>query len=130
MRTVLKTGAWALVAASIAWTTVPDAATAVSVPLNCSRGPSGQRCELLVTVPVSVEAGATFKVRFDGKNSGRISHTGLNYIHHMTTEVLVPANASYVEGSARVKGTRDGGMIIQTVGAHEGDQGAFGRFVN
>ncbi|MBI5537254.1 MAG: hypothetical protein HY898_31320 [Deltaproteobacteria bacterium] len=98
----MKSGSAAVIVASVAWTTVPEAATAVSVPLSCTRGPSNQRAELLVTIPASVEAGSTFTARFDGKNSGPISHTGLNYIHEMTTELLVPTGATYVEGSAHI----------------------------
>jgi hypothetical protein len=102
MQTWLKAGSLSMIAASIAWTSIPDAATAVRVPLTCNRGPSGQHSELLVTVPTSIEQGATLTARFDGKSSGPISHTGLNYIHDMTTELLVPAGATYIDGSAHI----------------------------
>jgi hypothetical protein len=134
MQTWMKAGSWSIIAASIAWTTVPDAATAVRVPLTCNRGPSGQHAELLVTVPASIEEGATLTARFDGKNSGPISHTGLNYIHDMTTELLVPTGATYVEGSAHIipntgtqnvragaKVTRAGNTITLVLPAHVED---------
>lgn len=78
------------------------AATFVKVPIECSRGPSGQFHSTSVTVPSQVAVGARFVVRIDGQSSGTISHTGLNYIHDMTTEYLVPAGTSYVAGSLRV----------------------------
>lgn len=102
MQTWMKAGSLTIIAASVAWTTIPDAATAVVVPLTCTRGPSAQRAELFVTLPTSVDQGGTFTARFDGKNSGPISHTGLNYIHEMTTELLLPSGATYVDGSAHI----------------------------
>ncbi len=78
------------------------AASAVTVPLECTRGPSGQTHRTTVTFPSQVTAGSKFAVRIDGSSSGTISHTGLNYIHDMTTEYLVPAGTSYVAGSLRV----------------------------
>ncbi len=74
----------------------------MSVPLSCDRGPDGQRSQMVVTVPASVSQGGTFTVRIDGRNSGRISHAGLRYIHDMTTWLLLPGGADYVEGSARI----------------------------
>jgi hypothetical protein len=88
----------------------PAAATAASVaytaPLVCNQGPTGQRFNLAVTLPVSVESGSVYSIRIDGRNSGKISHFGLNYLHDMTVEYALPPGTSYVEGSARfVPGT-------------------------
>lgn len=91
-----------LVTAVLTWATAPGAAKAVNVPLTCSRGPSGQHHDMLIAVPQSVPEGSTFSVRIDGTDSGPISHTGLNYIHDMETELLVPSGTTYVEGSARI----------------------------
>lgn len=102
MRPSMKALSVAATSAALAWTTLPEAATAVSVPLSCDQGPSGQHADLLVTVPSSVPEGGTFTVRIDGRNSGKISHMGLRYIHDMTTEVLLPSGAGYVDGSARI----------------------------
>ena len=102
MGTWSKAAAGALVAVSVTWAAIPSAATAVTVPLSCNKGPDGQVCKVHVTIPSSVEEGATFKVRIDGNNSGKISHTGLKYIYNMTTELRIPDNASYVAGSAKV----------------------------
>lgn len=122
MRSWIQAAALATISVIMPWTTTPEAATAVSVPLSCTKGPSGQRAEMLVTVPPSVEEGAVFTVRFDGKNSGTVSHTGLRYIHDMTTQVLVPNGTAYVEGSARIipnTGTpnvRDGAKVTKQGG--------------
>jgi len=78
------------------------AATAVKAPLECTRGPSGQTYRATMTMPAEVTQGSTFTVRVDGASSGTISHTGLNYIHDMTTEFLVPQGTTYVAGSLRV----------------------------
>jgi hypothetical protein len=78
------------------------AAVSVSAPLTCNQGPSGQRFNVAVTLPSSVEASAVYTIRLDGTSSGRISHFGLNYLHDMTVDYRLPARASYVEGSARI----------------------------
>jgi hypothetical protein len=49
-----------------------------------------------------VARGATYTVRIDAVPSGEISHFGLNYIHDMRTDYLVPRGAVYVAGSARI----------------------------
>lgn len=82
--------------------TMASAAARVTLPLVCDKGPSGQRFDVGVTVPSSVEAGAVYTIRLDGSNSGKISHLGLNYLHDMTVEYVLPAGTSYVEGSARL----------------------------
>jgi hypothetical protein len=74
----------------------------VKAPLVCSRGPSTQSFNAVVTIPSSRPTGSTLKVRIDGVPSGKISHAGLNYIHDMRTDYLVPAGTSYVKGSARL----------------------------
>jgi len=104
MKSRTRSGFLAALACAAA-TTVPalsDATTSVSVPLSCDRGPSGQHADLIVDVPAMVDAGQVFTVRIDGRSSGIISHTGLRYIHDMTTSVLVPAGTAYVSGSARI----------------------------
>lgn len=78
------------------------AATAITVPVECSRGPSGQTHRTSISFPTEVKEGETFTVRVDGVSSGTISHTGLNYVHDMTIEYLVPKGTSYVAGSLRV----------------------------
>lgn len=124
----------ALLAAVVAMTGAAESATAVSVPLSCSKGPSGQKAEMLVTVPASVEEGAVFTVRFDGKNSGAVSHTGLRYIHDMTTQVLIPNGTAYVDGSAKIipntgtpnvrdgaKVSKQGGIVTLLLPGHVND---------
>lgn len=80
----------------------PDAAragTSVSVPIECSRGPSGQSFRTTISIPAQVTQGEKFTVRVDGVSSGTISHTGLRYIHDMVTEYLLPQGATLVAGS-------------------------------
>jgi len=83
--------------------TTAGAATAdrAEPELLCSRGPSGQRFHAGVTLPSRVEPGSTYTVRIDGVSSGKISHFGLNYLHDMTVDYVLPAE-SYVDGSARI----------------------------
>ncbi len=82
--------------------TAASATTAtVQAPLVCSRGPSAQWFRAVVTMPASQPAGTRLAIRIDGVKSGVISHTGLNYIHDMATDYLVPVGTSYVPGSAR-----------------------------
>src|SRR6185436_14896803 len=83
-------------------TTATGTATRARVPLVCSRGPSGQHYQTVVTLPSAAAEGATYAVRIEGVNSGTISHTGLNYIHDMATDYALPPGTSYVEGSLRV----------------------------
>ena len=82
-------------------TASPFAAPA-RAPLVCSRGPSAQWFNAVVTMPASWPAGSTFAVRIDSVPSGTISHMGLNYIHDMTTDYFVPTGTRYVTGSARL----------------------------
>ena len=79
-----------------------EAAKRARVPLVCSRGPDGQFFNADVTMPAGVAEGDSFAVRVDSFPSGRLSNTGLNYIHDLSTRYLVPVGASYVEGSARI----------------------------
>jgi hypothetical protein len=88
--------------------------------MNCNKGPDGQVCRLNLSIPATVAEGGTFRVRIDGASSGRISHTGLKYIHDMTTELWLPENAKYVAGSGRIvpdTGTanvRPGARVVQS----------------
>jgi hypothetical protein len=95
---------WAAMAVTFAaLATTAGAATADRADplLVCSRGPSDQRFHAGVTLPSRVEPGSTYTVRIDGVSSGKISHFGLNYLHDMTVDYVLPAEA-YVEGSARI----------------------------
>jgi hypothetical protein len=138
MRNWALAAAAALIGVCASWTTVPDAATSVRIPLNCSRGPSGQHCDLIVTVPQSAAEGSTISVRVDGTDSGKVSHTGLNYIHDMTTELLVPSGTMYVTGSGKIipgTGTENvrpgatvahrGAAIVMTLPAHVEDGASY-----
>lgn len=103
-------------AVSLVWTTTPGAATAAKVPIVCSRG-GDQTFHALVTAPTTAAERSTYTVRIDSVPSPPLSKTGLNYIHAMTTDYLVPSGTRYVEGSARlVPGTgsanvRDGARL-------------------
>ena len=123
--------AGALVAAGLGFAADTRAAKTITVPLTCHQGPSGQGIRLAVTVPPTATEGSSFAVRFDGVDTGKISHLGLRYIHDMTTEMLIPDGTSLVEGSLRIvpgtgtanvrKGarvTRQGSVIRLVLPAH------------
>jgi hypothetical protein len=74
----------------------------VTFPLLCSTGPSGQRFSVGLTIPRTAEIGSVYEIRIDGSSSGKISQFGLNYIHDMTVDYLLPAGVAYIEGSARI----------------------------
>lgn len=96
---------WAATAVSLAalvTTAGPAAADHVAPLLACSTGPSGQRFDVTLTMPQHAEAGTIYSVRIDGKDSGKIPHFGLNYLHDMTVDYVLPPGASYVEGSAEL----------------------------
>ncbi len=78
------------------------AVAAVRAPTLCSRGPSEQAFTAMITLPHAAEQGATYTVRIDALPSGRIAHFGLNHIHDMATDYVVPSGAKYVPGSARI----------------------------
>lgn len=78
------------------------AATRVTAPLVCNKGPNGQQFNVGVTAPSRAEAGEVYSIRLDGTSSGTISHFGLNYLHDMTVDYVLPTGTSYVEGSARI----------------------------
>ncbi|HSQ65521.1 MAG TPA: hypothetical protein VLM85_20015 [Polyangiaceae bacterium] len=78
------------------------APVSVRAPMVCSRGPSGTTFNAIVTVPSSQAAGTTYTTRIESTPSGKIDHGGLNYIHDMQTDYLIPPGTSYVEGSAHV----------------------------
>jgi|GEM_PF-1802671 len=94
--------AGAAMALTLATSTTFGSPVAVRVPIVCSRGPSGQTFNVGVTMPASQATGTTFAIRIDAAPSGKISHTGLNYIFDMQTDYVVPAGTAYVEGSARI----------------------------
>jgi hypothetical protein len=91
----------------------PAAAEHGALALLCSKGPGGARFEFDVTIPSRAEAGSTYEIRIDGVSSRKISHFGLNYLHDMTVEYVLPAGASYVEGSAQfVAGTGTANVLV------------------
>jgi hypothetical protein len=93
------TGAAAVILGTLG---VAGAVTQVSAPLVCNRGPSGQRFKVGVTLPATAEADEVYSIRIDAYNSGKVSHFGLCYLHHLTVQYLLPRNVSYVEGSAKL----------------------------
>jgi hypothetical protein len=98
---------------AVATTAAPAAAGRVAAPLLCDQGPSGQRFVVGTTLPASAESGSTYAVRIDGESSGKISHFGLNHLHDLTVEYVLPAGASYVEGSAQlVPGTGTPNVLV------------------
>jgi hypothetical protein len=92
----------ATAAALLCHPTELDVSRRAHAPMVCSRGPEGQRFEVVVTTPESVAEGAIYTIRIDGVGSGKISQLGLNHLRDMTSEYLVPAGAAYVPSSARV----------------------------
>jgi hypothetical protein len=92
----------AVVATSVATTTMLAAGNSVTAPMVCSAGPTHQTFVATLTFPRSAAEGSTFTVRIDGLPSGPISSFGLNFIHDMETDYLVPAGATYVGGSAQL----------------------------
>lgn len=94
----------------------------IAIPLNCSRGPSGQEQDVTITVPATVSRGSRYKVRVDGVDSGKISHIGLRYIFDMRSAWPVPPGTAYVEGSAHVvpetgtENVRSGARVLHAGG--------------
>lgn len=80
----------------------PEAASNVTIPITCTKGPSGQSFEVAPRIPTATNEGGVVNVRVDGVRSGKVSHFGLNYIRDITFEYLVPDGASLVAGSAHV----------------------------
>lgn len=78
------------------------AGTKVAVPLHCDHGPGDQKEHIIVSVPSTATEGSTYKVRIEGTNSGKISHTGLNYIYNMTYTWVIPQGTQVVQGSMRI----------------------------
>jgi len=116
-----KKSAWTAIAAAVVWAASASAATAVRAPINCTRGPSGQHFDALVTIPRTAAEKATYTVRIDGVSSGIIEHTGLNYIHDMASDYPLPAGASYVAGSAHiVQGTGSANVSAGATVSQEG----------
>jgi hypothetical protein len=73
----------------------------VKAPLTCSRG-GAQTFSVAVSAPEKAAQASTFAVRVDSFPSGKIEHTGLNYLHDMEAELVVPAGTRFVEGSAKI----------------------------
>lgn len=93
--------------------TMATAAARVTLPLLCNKGPNGQTFNVGIALPSSVEAGAVYAIRLDGTSSGKISHFGLNHLHDMTVEYILPRGTSYVEGSAKlVPGTGTPNVLV------------------
>jgi hypothetical protein len=80
----------------------PQAGTAVTAPMVCSRGPGGKHFSVSVSLPPSVAQASTYGVRLDGVPTGKISGFGLNYTHDIAVDYVIPPGAAYVEGSAHV----------------------------
>jgi hypothetical protein len=78
------------------------AASEVSAPLVCDKGPESQKMRVGVSVPSNVAPGAAFTVRLDGVNSGTVGAMGLNFVHDMASDYIIPTGTSYVDGSVRV----------------------------
>lgn len=93
-------------------------ATPVRAPMTCSRGPGEHWFTAAVSVPRTVERASRYTVRIDGVPSGKIAAFGLNHIHDMATDYIVPPGATYVPGSARV--VPDTGTPNVAVGARVG----------
>jgi len=87
---------------STAWTAAETPTTHVKAPMVCSRGPDGQTFQARVTLPTTATQGSTYAVRIESFPSATISSTGLNYLHGMLTDYLLPAGVSYVPESAHV----------------------------
>lgn len=105
------------------------AGTLVRVPLDCTRGPSGQSYATTVTMPETQAAGTSFTVRLEGVASGAISQTGLRYVHDMSMEYLVPRGTKLVAarllagtGSDNVRSTarvwHDAGVVHLLLPGH------------
>jgi hypothetical protein len=73
----------------------------VKAPMTCSRG-GDQTFSVVVSAPDRVAQGGTYTLRLDSFPSGKIDHTGLNYLHDMEAEFVIPAGTKYVEGSAKI----------------------------
>ena len=80
----------------------PAMSTAVVAPMVCSKGPGGKTFSVAVLLPPTVAQASTYDVRLDGVPTGKISGFGLNYTHDISVDYLVPAGATFVEGSARI----------------------------
>lgn len=106
---------WAVVALALcAPLVIATEATAerVTLPILCTKGPSGQRFDAAVTLPQRAELGSTYWVRIDGASSGRIAHFGLNHLHDISVDYVLPPGAAYVEGSAQlVAGTGTANVV-------------------
>lgn len=77
------------------------ASKTVKAPMTCTRG-GAQTFSVVVTAPDKAPQGSTYTVRLDSFPSGKIDHTGLNHLHDMEAEFLLPAGTKFVEGSAKI----------------------------
>jgi hypothetical protein len=97
------------------------AGSSARVPIVCSRG-GAQTFEAIVTAPARATEKSVYSVRIDSVPSAPLSSTGLNFIHAMTTDYVVPPGTRYVDGSARlVPGTgsanvREGARVVHDRG--------------
>lgn len=94
----------ALAALVVAFAFAPPAEAATKqhkIPLTCTKG-GDQIHSIDVGAPERAATGSKYTVRVDGYPSGKIEHTGLNYIQNMDAEYVVPAGTKYVEGSGRI----------------------------
>ena len=73
-----------------------------SVPLTCTHDSGSPRFVGKITMPGQIQSGTTITIRVDGVSSGKISHTGLNYIHQMKTDFSLSSGLGFVPGSARI----------------------------
>lgn len=95
------------IALGIATSVTPSAAAApesqvVSLPIRCSRGPSGQNFRAQVTAPEARPQGTRYKVRIDSFPSGKISHFGRKYVFDMSTQYTLSPGALLVAGSLKI----------------------------
>jgi hypothetical protein len=100
-RTTTRWAAMAITFGALAMTAGPASADHTSATLACTRG-GEQRFNVALTLPARADAGSVYTVRIDGTSSGKISHFGLNYLHDMTVDYVLPPGTSYVEGSAQL----------------------------
>jgi hypothetical protein len=98
----LACAAGAGLATTFAVTATSGVPVIVKAAMECSHDPGARSFSAMVTMPHSEPTGSTFRARIDGVPTGAISHTGLNYIHEMVTDYLLPAGTTYVADSLRI----------------------------
>lgn len=108
------------------------------IPMECDHGESAQKEKVIISVPDTAAPASVIHVRIDGTDSGKISHTGLNYIYDMTYEWMVPPGSQVVAGSYRVipdtgtpnvragaRVTHKNGMVVLVLPARVEDGGHY-----